>query len=78
MKTYFKMYCLKSTFLKHVTEKRTFCSKVLLLLIACISPASIESYACNPVINVQLLQMCICDKQRYSFNRIYKYERSKY
>ena len=29
-------------------------------------------------INIKLLQMCICDKQRYNFNRIYKYERSKY
>ena len=27
-------------------------------------------------INLKLFQMCICDKQRYSFNRIYKYERS--
>ena len=25
MKIYFEMYCFKSTFLKHVTEKYTFC-----------------------------------------------------
>ena len=29
MKTYLKMYCFKSTFLKHVTEECTFCWKVL-------------------------------------------------
>ena len=28
-------------------------------------------------INMKLLQMCICGKQRFSFNRIYKYKRSK-
>ena len=25
IKTFFEMYCLKSVFLKHVTEERTFC-----------------------------------------------------
>ena len=29
MKTYFKIYCFKSTFLKDVTEEFTFCWKVL-------------------------------------------------
>ena len=31
MKTYFKMYCFKSTFLKHVIGECTFCCKVLLV-----------------------------------------------
>ena len=31
MKTYFKMYCFKSTFLNHVTEECSFCWKVLLM-----------------------------------------------
>ena len=30
-KTYFKMYCFKLTFLKHVTEECTFCWKILLV-----------------------------------------------
>ena len=25
------------------------------------------------LLNIELLQMCICDKQRYNFNRIYIY-----
>ena len=25
------------------------------------------------LLNIELLQMCICDKQRYNFNRIYMY-----
>ena len=31
MKTYLKMYCFKSIFLKHVTEECTFCWNVLLV-----------------------------------------------
>ena len=34
MKSYFKMYCLKSTFLKYVTEEFTFCWKVLLVTLS--------------------------------------------
>ena len=34
MKTYFKMYCFKSNFLKHVTEKCTFCWKVLFVTLS--------------------------------------------
>ena len=33
-KTYFKMYFLKSTFLKDVTDKFTFCWKVLLVTLS--------------------------------------------
>ena len=31
IKTYFKMHCYKSTFIKHVTEECTFCWKILLV-----------------------------------------------
>ena len=34
MKTYFKMYCFKSIFLKHVTEECTFCGNVLLVTLS--------------------------------------------
>ena len=27
----------------------------------------------HELLNIKLLQMCICDKQRYNFNRIYRY-----
>ena len=55
--TYFKMYCFKSTFLKHVTEEFTFCWKVLLVTLSKNLVATITGFLSlflNIVINIYI------------------------
>ena len=55
--TYFKMYCFKSTFLKHVTEEFTFCWKVLLVTLSKNLVAAITEFLSlflNIVINIYI------------------------
>ena len=109
VKTYLKLCCFKTTFLKLLTEEYSFHWNVHLVtlsknLVATITEFQsifvtatiniyIEQHVLYPTelkikpitlffsqvnIILKLLRMCICDKQRQSFNRIYKQERSKY
>ena len=57
MKTYFKMYCFKSIFLKHVTEECTFCGNVLLVTLSKNLVATITEFLSlfvNVIINIYI------------------------
>ena len=57
MKTCFKMYYFKSTFLKHVTEECNFCWKVLLVTLSKHHGATITevlSLFANVTINIYI------------------------
>ena len=57
MKIYFKMYCFKSTFLKHVTEECTFSWKVLLVTLSKILVDTITEFLSlfvNVIINIYI------------------------
>ena len=57
MKTHFKMYCCKSTFLKHVTEECTFCWKVTLVTLSKNLVATITEFLSlfvNVIININI------------------------
>ena len=57
MKIYFKMYCFKLTFLKHVTEECTFSWKVLLVTLSKILMDTITEFLSlfvNVIINIYI------------------------
>ena len=84
MKTYFKMYCFKSTFSKNVTEECTFCWKVLLVTLNKNLATTITEFLSvfvNVIINIYiqwyvlyLPELKVTQVTLYYFSTKYKYK----